>query len=366
VNDRKENYTSGGSGRSMTILQSHIKSLTAWNRDGSYWDGTRVQSTADMLFVSKRAARLATTPGAAEPAVPTATNSKAIGSCNFDCLEMSSVDTTEGGLVWHYSMIDRNAPYNYASGDGITRDNSRGLSPYGFAFSGGRRLPGALTIASDQAIYLQGDYNNPSNRPGDEGSNPDVNGVLDLDQSQFQLPSATVYPPAIEKKPASFLGDSMTILSNSCYDPNYRLSCLTASMTLADTTPTADRVRFNVVRAAILSGTESTKVNASNTIVERGAGLNNHVRMLEDWNAGSSTTNPDKTFKYRGSFVSKGIPTEFNGQYRLGGTYYNIPNRDFGFDNDFNRVDGLPPLTPRVNLLNQRVFRRDYDSQNRN
>jgi hypothetical protein len=357
VNDRKEDYTSGGSGRSMTILQSHIKSLTAWNRDGSYWDGTRVQSTADMLFVSKRAARLATTPGAAEPAVPTATNSKAIGQCDFDCLEMSSVDNTEGGLVWHYSMIDRNSPYNYVSNDTLARDNSKGKSPYGFAFSGGRRLPGALTIASDQAIYLQGDYNNPSNRPGDQG--------IDLDQTRFQLPSATVYPPAIEKKPASFLGDSMTILSNACYDPNnYRLNCLTPSMAPADLTLSSDRVRFTVVRAAILSGTEKTKVNGT-TLQEIGAGLNNHIRMLENWQTGS-TINSDKTFKYRGSFVSKGIPTEFNGEFRPGGTYFNIPNRDFGFDNDFDRVDGLPPLTPRVNLLNQKVFRRDYDSQNRN
>jgi hypothetical protein len=361
VRDRKEDFGAGG--RSMTILQSHIKSLTAWNKDGQYWNGTNIQSTADMLFVSKRAARLAATPVVPEPAVPPGTSSKVIGNCNFDCLEMSPVDTTEGGLVWHYK-----SPYNYTRGDGIARDDNKGKSPYGFAFSGGRRLPGALTIASDQAIYVQGDYNNPSSRPGDAGSNPDVNGVLDLDQSQFQLPTATVYPPAIEKKPASFLGDSMTILSNSCYNVNnYRISCLTPVRAPADQTVTTDRVRFNVVRAAILSGTESSVVNASNVRIERGAGLNNHIRMLEDWNTGG-TIGPDKTFKYRGSFVSKGIPTEFNGQYQLGGatSYYDIPNRDFGFDSDFNRIDGLPPLTPRVNLLNQKVFRRDYDSQNRN
>jgi hypothetical protein len=362
--DRKENYSSGG--RSMTILQSHIKSLMAWNRDGRYWNGTVLQPTAELLYGTKRAARLATVPLLPEPTVPTGTNTKAGGSCDFNCLEMSPFDTTEGGLVWHYSMIDKNSPYIYTSGDGISRSDTKGQSPYGFAFSGGRRLPGPLTIASDQAIYIQGDYNNPSRIAGDEGSNPDVSGVLDLDQSQFQTPTSTSYPPAIEKKPASFLGDSATALSNFCYnETTYKINCLTATMPAADATTSANRVRFTVIRAAILSGTESSKVNSSNVMIERGAGLNNHFRMLEDWSSNSSTTNPDKTIKYRGSLVSKGIPTEFNGQYQLGGSYYNIPNRDFGFDNDFNRADGLPPLTPRVNLLNQKVFKRDYDSKDR-
>jgi hypothetical protein len=365
--DRKENFAAGG--RTMTILQSHIKSLMAWNRDGQYWNGTSLQPTAERLYGTTRAARLAAVPLLPEPAVPTGVNPKAAvgASCDFKCLEMEPSDTTEGGLVWHYSLIDRNSPYNYAVGDGKSRDNNLGLSSYGFAFSGGRRLPGPLTIASDQAVYIQGDYNNPSRIAGDEGSNPDTNGVLDLDQTQFQTPTSTNYPPAIEKKPASFLADSATALSNFCYDETtYKLNCLTATM-LADNNVanTTNRVRFTVIRAAILSGTESTKVDSSNNIVERGAGLNNHFRMLEDWNSGTSTTNPDKTIKYRGSLVSKGIPIEFNGQYQLGGSYYNIPNRDFGFDNDFNRIDGLPPLTPRVNLLNQKVFKRDYDSQDR-
>jgi hypothetical protein len=362
--DRKENFSSGG--RSMTILQSNIKSLMAWNRDGRYWNGTVLQPTGELLYGTKRAARLAAVPLLPEPTVPTGTNTKAIGLCDFDCLEISPFDTTEGGLVWHYSLIDRNSPYNYVSGDGVSRSDSKGLSSYGFAFSGGRRLPGPLTIASDQAIYIQGDYNNPSRIAGDEGSNPDASGVLDLDQTQFQTPTGTNYPPAIEKKPASFLGDSATALSNFCYDATtYRINCLTATMPAADATTSANRVRFTVIRAAILSGTESSKVNGSNALIERGAGLNNHFRMLEDWSSNSSTTNPDKTIKYRGSLVSKGIPTEFNGQYRLGGSYYNIPNRDFGFDSDFNRIDGLPPLTPRVNLLNQKVFKRDYDTNDR-
>jgi hypothetical protein len=362
--DRKENFTGTvAGGRAMTILQSNIKSLTAWNRDGRYGN-TGALTANDKLFVKK--------PATAVPS-NTLVNLKATGNCDLECLGLAPLDATEGGLVWHYSLINRTSTdYNYPSGDGLTRSDAAGISPFGFAFSGGNRLPGPLTIATDQAAYIQGDYNNVSKFPGDEGSNPNARGVLDLDQSQFadvNPNTATNIPPAREKKPASFLADSMTILSNSCYDANYALSCLTpASVAM----PTANNATFKsmIVRAAILSGTESTVLNGAGGLAERGAGLNNHIRMLENWYTPLNGVLPDKTFKYRGSFVSKGIPTEFNGQYRGGsgstpGTYYGIPNRDFGFDEDFNRVDGLPPLTPRVNYLTQQVFKRDYDSTNR-
>jgi hypothetical protein len=363
VYDRKENFTTT-TGRQMTILQSNIKSLTVWNKDGKYWDTTALtmNPTNDLLFIKKAAT-----------AVPTGlNNSKATGNCDLECLGLAPNDTTEGGLEWHYSLIDRTSDpsYSYISGNGTTRSNAAGLSPFGFAFSGGNRLPGPLTIASDQAIYLQGDYNNPSNVAGDIGSNANAAGVLDLDQSRFpenNPNTATNIPPAREKRPAAFLSDSMTILSNACYDLNYTVAaCLTASNNGLQPAGNGT-VKATVVRAAILSGTESTVLAP----FERGAALNNHIRMLEDWYNPFPGGLPDKTFKYRGSFVSKGLQTEFNGQYRsgsgsgFGADYYGIPNRDFGYDEDFNRVDGLPPLTPRVNYLTQQVFKRDYDSQNR-
>jgi hypothetical protein len=350
--DRKEN-------RIMDILQSNIKSLTVWNRDGIYWDGAAPQSTANKLFARKPATPIGSLWTAPNPKAAT---DPVLGNANCDlvCLGLGAQDDTYGGMVWHYSMIDRAAPYNYVSGNGITRSDTAGLSPYGFAFSGGTRLPGAITIASDQAVYVQGDYNNPSNIVSDEDTV--------LDQSQFIGTSAAQpYPPASEKKPASFLADSLTILSNNCYNgaANYELSCL------KPWNEQRGRATTTVVRAAILSGTEKAVVNAG-TVSEPGPGLNNHIRMLEDWwkdSAGNSPATPSQTFKYRGSFVSQGIPIEFNAQYKFGCSgntcNYNIPTRDFGFDTDFNMAAGLPPLTPRVVYLNQQVFKRDYDSQNR-
>ncbi len=373
--DKREN-------RNMYILQSNIKSLTAWNRDGVYGDGTiaGAQLSADSkLFARKPLATLAAVDQfpANDPAN---TRNVSGANCDYDCLGLGSVDgmrspiaaaTTQGGLVWHYSLINRAAPYNYVSNPSdpdatppviATRSNTAGVSQYGFAFSGGARLPGALTVASDQAVYVQGDYNNPSSFPGAIPT-PDT-----LDNNAIGLNrTATTNPAAKEKRPASILADSAIVLSNSCSDTSFRINCLrtfTATsvggagiqMPIASTT---------VVRAAVLAGTEATNVAASET----SGGLNNHLSFRERWTG--------QTIKYRGSLVSKGIPSEFNGVFVPGcsalcvggiqhiNTYFAPPARDLGFDTDFNNVDGLPPLTPNVNLLIQRVYKRDYDPLNR-
>lgn len=405
--DRKERANRTAGNNTMYILQSNIKSLTAWNKYGVYGDSTTapaitallanptLPSANDKLFTKKTTASLA----AADQFTNLNTkNNPAVNvagaNCDYDCLGLGSVDgvrspvataTSQGGMVWHYSLINRNAPYNYLSNPApaspavAVRTNTLGVSLYGFAFSGGARLPGALTIASDQAVYIQGDYNNPSSYPGGIAPpattipNPDTLDIDSLDPL-FSRTAAT-NPPSVEKRPAAIMGDSAVILSNSCSDAEFKLDCLrdfgATSATIpapAKGTPAANNempvATPTVVRAAILSGTEATNLGA--TPVESASGLNNHVSFRENWNG--------ITFKYRGSLVSKGIPSEFNGTFRAGclvagcaynTTYFFPPFRDFGFDTDFNNVDGLPPLTPNVNLLIQRVYKRDYDPLNR-
>jgi hypothetical protein len=341
-------------GRQMNILQSNIKSLTVWNRDGVYTVGTgNPVSTENMLFTRKPE----TTP-------PTGAVSKGTTTCDYDCMGLGSADQSNGGMVWHFS-IDKTMPgYNYTSGDGTTRE---GQSSYGFAFSGGTRLPGALTLASDQALYVQGDFNNPSNVIGD----------LDtaLDNSQF-----TANQPSRERKPSSFLGDTITVLSNSCLDADQKLNCfkLPGGINNGTIFPIASTT---VVKAAFFGRTPRSIVNSSGTMQENSGGLNNYIRMMENWSTLGAT------FKYRGSFVSMGIPQEFSGAYRSGnngldgsgnadtdalnptlttGVIYSIPTRDFGFDTDFNTQSGLPPMTPRAVFLKQKVFKRDYDRSDRN
>jgi hypothetical protein len=246
---------------------------------------------------------------------------------------IGSSDATGGGLVWHFS-IDRNNPaYTYTSGNGIVRG---GNSVYGFAFTEGRRIPGALTIATDQAAYIQGDFNNPTRTPG----------VLDASlDAGFQTPNS----PAREKRPASVLADTVHILSNNCSNTNRQLSCM-RNPTDIDVAVAQDAAAPTVVRAGLLFKTDQP------TAAQQSGQLENSFRFLENWGAGN-------TVKYRGSIVSLGVPTEYSGGWN--GNYYTPPTRDWGFDSDFNSSAGLPPMTPRAQYLKQKVFRRDYDTIDR-
>jgi hypothetical protein len=328
--------------RDINILQSSIKSLAIWNRDGFYWDGNVWQAAANRLFPRQVGVAATATP----TSLPAATiPSKATSPCDYDCMGIGSSDTTGGGLVWHFS-VDRNNPlhtnnpqYNYTSGNGIDRG---GNSVYGFAFTEGRRLPGALTIATDQAAYLQGDYNNPTRTIGTNGINGDLDVALD---AGFQTPTS----PAREKRPASVLADTVHILSNNCSDNNRDLRCMRNAINPPPAI-TQDPAATTVIRAGLLFKTDQP------TAAQQSGQLENSLRFLENWGAGN-------TVKYRGSIVSLGVPTEYSGGWNT--TYYTPPTRDWGFDNDFNASAGLPPMTPRAQYLKQKVFRRDYDTIDR-
>jgi hypothetical protein len=319
--DRREN-------RWIGMLQTNIASLTVWNRDGLYVDrdnnlttndaATTAQATAafnsgnpsttydtkDLLFV--RAAAKSTAP-----------------TGSFQKLGLGAADTTEGGLVLYATVSD-------ALGDGSTTistdatDNVRVYpagkkkSPYGFAVSGGADLPGALTVVTDRPIYLQGDYN--------------------------------IFGGDTARLPASIIGDVITNLSNACIDANFRINCgITAGQNVATQTS---------VNAAYLSYTDKSNGNIGSTTAglpkDYSGGLNNYMRMVENWGG--------INFNYRGSFVSLGQPQEFSGDYLAGGSggYYNVPNRNFNYDLNFNAFNLLPPLTPKVIYLQQDTFKRSY------
>ena len=256
-------------------------------------------------------------------------------------------------------------------------------SPFGFAFSGGDFLPGAMTIATDQAVYIQGDFNN---------------------NSAPQTAALPIVAPNPNRLPASILADTITNLSNQCTTTSSAISATnhlgvlagqircglprasTGSIDLIVAGNTANFYRVNAstaVNAAYLSYTTRSVGNcAANAVtpvtytclgvqtpLQTSGGLNNYMRMLEDWRE-------SRYFNYSGSFVSLGIPTEYSGAYAGGsgggGTigdgigsglnrFYNIPARNFNFDPNFTSFNRLPPLTPQVQYLQQEVFKRTFN-----
>ena len=67
-------------------------------------------------------------------------------------------------------------------------------------------------------------------------------------------------------------------------------------------------------------------------------GTHNFLRYLEDWNG---------TFNYRGSLVSLYYSEYATGLYKCCDAVYSPPTRVYAFDTDFLDLDKLPPGTPR-------------------
>jgi hypothetical protein len=328
--DRQETDVAGG--RSMKILQANIHSLTVWNRDGQYDDGsaTPAMSNADGWVFAR---------------LPAVTNGS-VPAGSYDWMGMAASDRTERGLVWH-STVDTAVP---------PAQRGAGVSQYGFGFSGGRWLPGPLTIATDQIAYMQGDFNNPGGVQPINIGDPIFDGVIPVGSAADNNLK--------QKKPAAIMADAIAVLSNNCVDGNGQMDC------------------FNIPNGNLFRDATRTSINAAFfSGTSAGGGLNNYMRMLENWHSGRAgiltaasaapeTVGPT-TFRYRGSFVSSGNRVNVSGPYQFGcgnagvaaaNCYYNVPARDFGFDTSFNAADGLPPLSPQAVYLKQKVFRRDYDT----
>lgn len=210
-------------------------------------------------------------------------------------------DSTEGGLVFHMTVKGPNSAAA-ANSYGVRLQNAATLQ----ATAGGAPLIKGLTIVSDQAVYLKGDYNRNN------------------------------------KIPAAILADSINVLSGAWSDTN------------STNTNTANRqATATIINAAFLAGTDSTGgvEGAGGQGGAYNGGLENYPRFHERWTG--------VTLTYRGSFVSLGKPRHVNGAW--GAQSYNPPNRDWNYDTSFNNAANLPPITPRFVYLRQELFVRDFE-----
>lgn len=227
-------------------------------------------------------------------------------------------DGSNNGLVWYFGFAntlshvgnDCTAPApNQSTSNNCLNDYGvrlKGGSVLGSDASGAPQVQG-LTVVTNQAAYVQGDYN--------------VGGTL-----------AGV---AVPKKPAAVIADSMNILSNSWDD-------------LASGPGHDPDASTTTVNAAFLSGTDVSGPPPNGTTYS--GGLENYPRFHENWSG--------DTLTYRGSFVSLGLPMHVDG--RWANQLYSPPMRDFNYDTDFNDVNNLPPLTPRFVYLKQLLFARKF------
>ena len=230
-------------------------------------------------------------------------------------------DDTEGGLVWYFTVIGPNSTVDVTK---ATPDdpNSYGVRLYnGATLGAGSTAIKGLTIATDQAVYVRGDYN------------------------------------SVNKKPAAILADSINVLSNSSpLDDSASCAVYNKIYDATDCTTTTDvtarATSDTTINAAFLAGVDITGTTAG----DNSGGLNNYPRLHENWSG--------SIFTYRGSMVSLGVPRRVEGAFGNVGTTWNIyfaPSRNWDYDTDFNQAQNLPPLTPRFVYIQQERFSRDFN-----
>jgi hypothetical protein len=215
-------------------------------------------------------------------------------------------DDTEGGIVFHTSIFGPNSAAA-ANSYGVRVRNATQLQ----STVGGAPVVKGISIISDQAMYLQGNFN------------------------------------LTAKIPAAVMVDSLNILSANWSND------ASSTASLGSRTPTA-----TTINSAFVSGTDTTGGNegAGGFNGAYNGGLENYPRFHENWNG-------NVTLTYRGSFVSLGRPRRVNGAWQFGAPDYTAPIRNWNYDTAFNDAAYLPPITPRFVYLRQELFVRDFEKQ---
>jgi hypothetical protein len=189
------------------------------------------------------------------------------------------------------------------------------LSPTTTVYNG-VNYHGGFTVASENPVYIQGDYNSNAGDSTWNSTPTDATGMA----------------------AAAVIADSVTLLSNNWDD---RVSMLG---TTANSSPTSlgNRIATTTYyRLAIAAGKNRTFAFPSwNTGADVGTdgGIHNFLHLAEKW-TGTTTY-------YKGSLASLYNATYNTGFFKCCTAVYTNGTRRFSFDPDFAVPAGLPPGTP--------------------
>ncbi len=185
---------------------------------------------------------------------------------------------------------------------------------------------GGFTVASENPVYVQGNYNSSASDP--------------FWTSNFTI---TGTPHAA----AAIIADSVTVLSNQWSDLS---SLVNPTSPSSRSTPTQDAY----YRMAVAGGKNIPFPQPSWGSQDMGTdgGLHNFLRYLENWG--------NVKLHYDGSLVSMYYSEYDTGVFKCCTTVYSPPARDYHFDVLFLNPANLPPGTPMfqdiVNLSYQQNF----------
>jgi len=183
---------------------------------------------------------------------------------------------------------------------------------------------GGFTVASENPVYIQGDYNSSA-------------ADTFFTKASAGKPGADMTSPA--HSPAAVVADTVTFLSDAWNDYNSTLS--TPAQPVGNRTAVDTYYRVAVAAGKTLTWPyPSWEKTADNYPEGTDGGIGNFLRFLEDWSGGPS-------MHYGGSVVEMFYNTYNTGVFKCCTyTVYKPPFRDYYFDPDFTTTQGLPPGTP--------------------
>ncbi len=230
---------------------------------------------------------------------------------------------------------------------------------------------GGFTVASENPVYILGNYNTNCPAVGSVGCTPfNVN----YDATWTPATPANAEP---NHAAAAILADAVTLLSNNWQDwgctPSTAAGC---NATLNKTSgsmvnpflprgevgpPAAQPSRIAVTtyyRTAIAGGKTIAFNNAAgnpDAYFGSDGGVHNFLRQLEDW-FGIAT---QQSMWYKGSMVSLYFNNYATGTWKCCNLVYTPPDRQYVFDPLFTQFQNLPPGTPMFRNVDNLSYRQN-------
>ena len=186
---------------------------------------------------------------------------------------------------------------------------------------------GGFTVASENPVYVQGDYNTGASDPYWTG------GTNNTPHSA-----------------ASIIADSVSLLSNNWND----LNSLNNPTTLANRTPANTYYRMAIAAGKNIPFPEPGWTPAVNKDFGTDGGMHNFLRLLENWGG---------TVYYDGSLVSMYYSEYDTGTFKCCTTVYSAPTRQFYFDTLFLVPSNLPPGTPMFQDIVNLSYHQNFTPQ---
>jgi hypothetical protein len=179
-----------------------------------------------------------------------------------------------------------------------------------------------LAIASENPVYVQGDYN--ANVGGAGWGSTEI--------------------------ASSIAADAVTLLSDYWNDANSFASPYALTLRAGNTT----YYRTAIVAGATVPFTQPTFSGVSDDYGTDG-GVHNFLRYIESWSG---------TLEYNGSIVDLYYSRQANGTFKCCNTVYSPPTRGYNFDTNFLNPTLLPPRTPLFRTVSTTGWTRVLAPQN--